>query len=232
MKHFIMFGLFLLSCSLLQAQGALSKDTLLNENSRALEFQISQNFTLSSFEGSTVSYKQHLSSRQAIRYGLSVSVQSQKNDQNQISANAVTDVTNFSSYSATVNAYYLCYAAPKKMIYFYYGGGPLVGYSYSNTEWTSHANPDLGGWKNESRSKSKSFSAGLGVVCGVECFVTRDISLCAEYNLAATYTHSHVEEPTKQYYAGSPTQTSDRQNTRDSFNFGSSAVKMGLLVYF
>jgi hypothetical protein len=41
----------------------------LTENSKALQFQIGSNFTLTSFQGAALSYKHHLKPLRAIRVG-------------------------------------------------------------------------------------------------------------------------------------------------------------------
>ena len=232
MKHFAMLALFFLLCSALQAQTSPGKDTLLFENSRALEFQITQNFSLSSFEGSTVSFKQHLTPWQAIRYGLSVSATSSKNDGSQSNSNSQTFIENYSRYSASANAYYLWYSAPKKVIYFYYGAGPIVGYSYSNDEQTTTPFPDRGTWKSVSKNKTKLLTAGIGVLCGVECFVIKDVSLCAEYNISALYSHQRSEKSYSNFNVGYPIDYNDNQTSSDGFSLTSNSVKMGLLIYF
>ncbi len=233
MKFLDMLVLLLLSCSVLQAQDKISNDTLLNDSSRALEFQINQNFTLSTFEGTTVSFKHHLNAREALRYGVSLSVQSQKNDQSTPTNSMQTTKDDNVSYSASVNAFYICYTATAKAVYLYYGTGPIVGYAYSNAKQTSQGSPSVGSMSSEVKSKGKKSFTGLGALCGVECFVTKNISLCAEYSISALYTHNHTEHSESSFFSdGAIAGRYEVQATSGVFNLTSNGAKMGLVIYF
>jgi hypothetical protein len=224
MKRFLILSLTVLFAIGLHAQSSQPADTSLSANSRAIEFQIGPNFSLNTFDGSTFSYKMFLSEKQAIRFGVSLNLQMNKNIA-ELSSNKTTN------YTASLNTYYLWYLAPKDLIHFYYGTGPVIGYNYSKSHHSDNSAPSEAYYENIQESIPKGFSAGIGGVCGVEVFVTKAISLSAEYNATALYSHGSSENSQEQRWGNGQIDIVNNTYTTDNFAF-TSAAKLGLIIYF
>src|SRR4030042_4236489 len=112
-----------------------SQDSLKNslkKGSWSLQFQISQNFTLSSFQGSNLSAKKHFSSRSAIRFGIGLSGYSANEEQtiNQENDNSLHKEYKLDNklIGVDLNCYFLYYPHPQRRINMYFGGGPLFSF--------------------------------------------------------------------------------------------------------
>jgi hypothetical protein len=188
----------------------------LQEGSRALQFQISENFNLESFSGTVFSYKRQLSDQKATRIGLSLSSQyavtdypDAINDQN----NSIMHFNLGLSYS-TMN-----YINPDSEIKFYYGYGPGVNFGYNRTV------------QDETNSKIINRSSLYGIsgigYTGVEWFFHSSMSLHAEYQSSIRLNHRRIKQTNEQ----NATDNSTRTNST-VFSLGGDGVKFGLSVYF
>lgn len=66
-KLVVMMVMFLVLFASLYANGKDSTGVLIEDGSMCLQFQFGSNFRLSSFQGSTISFKKHLSGTSAYR---------------------------------------------------------------------------------------------------------------------------------------------------------------------
>lgn len=197
------------------------QDSTRSRGKYALLFQVGSNFQLQSFSGATFSFKYQMNKRSALRLGLSISGASSTRDFNQ---NDFYPDTTFlgnektNSINLTVTCQYLRNIHIIHDVAFYYGGGPVIGFSYSrdNTIYTINNVP-------ENDNKSNSYNAGLSFVGGVEWYLAKNISLLGEYGFSFTYTYlirNYVDSYEKYNY------------TTKGYSLGSSAVKLGVSVYF
>ena len=188
----------------------------------ALQFQIASNFQLASFNGATISGKYTLPDGNALRAGLSISGNNTSTDINQNTnpiynapENKAKSSTN--SYGITLIAQYLFYNPVINDVSFYYGGGPLAGISYkknNNTVTNSNNYEDItNGW-----------TLGVTLVCGVDWFISKRLSISGEYGLVASYSKT-IETNLN----ATPQWT---QQTNYGYQFIGNNVKLGLSIYF
>jgi len=203
---------------------ANGKNSLL-KGSWALQFQINDNFTLSSFQGSTISAKRHFSNKRAIRFGMSLS--SAVTDQDQSSSQtAGSDHAESDAQRITINTQYALYPSPDKNVNLFFGSGPVVSLSRSNTTTRSLR----GSFSTANRTRDTGWSAGLSGVLGVEWFATRNISLSAEYTSSLVYSSSNIKAISEQIASNRITFETERHTK--AFQFGSGGVNFGLSIYF
>jgi hypothetical protein len=184
----------------------------LSENSRALQFGISENFTLSSFQGSVFSYKWHTAADRANRISLSLS--SEVFDQSGVNS----DLESHSriNLALAINLSRIHYTNPENDIKFYFGYGPGIDVLYRS---------------EKTRNRQLRFErqqAGLGVsfngLGGIEWFFHRSMSLHAEYRGSLRYVHQRDRREID-------FQPADGANI-NRVQLGGDGVRFGLSVYF
>ncbi len=211
----------------LHASAQPSSDAFLTEHSKAIQFQVSNNFTLSSFQGSTLSYKQHLTPYFAVRAGLGVSFNNSTTDQvdNGYSNDSLVSFskTGFDRSGVTLqlNTQAIWYTESSSEILFFYGTGPLVSYARSRQSQESVT--------STSDQTSTQWSAGLSVLAGVEWFASKSISLHAEYGISGSYSSTKYEST-----SNVPTTRSrgSADATTTGWSISSNSVRLGLSIYF
>lgn len=183
-----------LSC---YAQNQSPDSISLREGSWALQFGIDRDFTLTTFQGSTIGAKYQLSKKHAIRGGFTIS--GTTNDASNSLSGSIGDVDagtvpeNSSGKSAGVNLIlqYLLYLNPNGSVHFYSGFGPLVSYTYSNSSSDDYNLSTSGGqgyWvRYQYEYKNTQWAIGVAAAVGVEWFACRWLSLHADYNEAVQY---------------------------------------------
>jgi len=204
----------------------------LTENSKALQFQIGSNFTLTSFQGAALSYKHHLKPLRAVRVGSELSLSKSNFDLTEV--DSVGDLETLSKsdqtrYYVRFNTQLIWYSESYSGISFFYGVGPFLGFSKSEKkdEWVS---PYPGHRTNLDETKT-GWSLGLTGLVGVEWFVSKSISLHAEYRISLGYSREKreynrttISQTGKSYITGNET-IKFRQLSSDG-------VRFGLSVYF
>lgn len=188
----------------------------------ALQFQISDILTLSSFQGATFSGKYHLGKRSAIRLGLTISLDDSDFEEDYIYEDMTNDSENaiYNAFGLTLNSQYLFYLVATPDIGFYLGGGPLVGFGNSETETTREISDST---VSNSNITGNSFLVGLDGIIGIEWSFHKAMSLSAEYGVMI-------------YYRNSEENFKDLRTTHNraskSIRLTSEAVKFGISVYF
>ena len=196
-------------------------ELVLQEGAWALQFQIRQHLTLSSFQGAAISAKKQLSPRRAFRLGMSVEgryrSESEEQDGEEEPGSSSTN-----SQSIFLNAQYIGYAPLRNAVAVYYGAGPSLGFDRNrSTQENSETN-------REQVNTSTYFSIGVEGALGVEWFVRSNISLTAEYNAGLDYSRrvdtSSIEQP----------DVEDRESKTmlNSVGLDSEGVRLGVSVYF
>ncbi|MDR9417289.1 MAG: hypothetical protein RI564_13470 [Gracilimonas sp.] len=209
---------FILGTTNLFAQEDPSKKNSLEKGSKTLQFQINNNFSLSSFSGSMLSYKKQVTNSRAHRIGLSLGSQFGSSDlEDDPNERIVNNSENNVSFSYT----WMNYLNPDNQIKFYYGFGPAVNAKHQKSEMD-----DI----NSNRT-TKEYTIGLSALgyTGVEWFFHPSISLHAEYQISATGNYTKNES----INTNKSTDNSVKQvrNERE-FTFGGNGVRFGLSVYF
>jgi len=178
----------------------------------ALQFQISENFTLTDFQGAILSGKYHLSNKSAIRIGFSMNFSDSDGESNStLFDSLVSNKTNTSSlFGFGINAQYSYYLQVWDVIGFYSGIGPFINYEYR--EITS-----------ENYSRGEDIATGVDAIAGVEWSFIKFMSLSAEYGFQFYY-----------FYRKSNNEGNNitSEATVTSWAFGADQVKFGISVYF
>jgi opacity protein-like surface antigen len=188
----------------------------------ALQFQIADNFQLTSFQGSVLSAKYHFTNSSALRLGISFYSNSDGLNEfynyNADSLNA-GQIDNTNGYVVQITIQYLYYYSFPGNINFYLGGGPLYGKSF----YKDHSESIYSDTTYSSNASSNGWSVGVDLAAGVEWFFTSNMSLSAGYGLMYLYsTNIHAE-----------TQYSHTITYKfKSNNINADQVKFGLSIYF
>lgn len=191
-------------------EGANHSHNSLVKGSKSFQFRISQNLTLSSFEGTMISAKKHYSAKSALRMGLGLDIGAGNWDQ----GNQEADFTNF---QIDLTIQYLYYPAPLSSVNFYLGTGPIVQYNRSKDDVKYEDGTDAG------YRIQRLWALGMLGSWGVEWFADENISFICEYGAGIKYSSTKYEN----YLNPSP-----MINNRNEFSFFSQSVDFGLSVYF
>jgi len=189
----------------------------------ALQFQISDNFQLSNFQGTTFSGKYHFGKMDAIRAGLSIDFgRSDGNaETNQFDSINVAEVSyNSNNFSMTLKTQYIRYFVETDDIAFYGGIGPFVTYSTSRNESETTGTPNDKHYKDT----IDNFILGVDFIAGVEWFFIKNMSLSAEYGFNFNYKSRMVErEIDNSIYSDS---------NEKVYRFSGNDINFGITVYF
>lgn len=224
----------------MNAQTQTSSPENLSDSSRALQFQIANNFQLTSFQGTVFSYMHHINKEAALRFGLSISVGGTNSDNTHDGFSTIGDSlfqrslgnSDTKNHSFQLSAQLIRYFNPGGKLLLYGGAGPFLLYDYSYTKSESVEKISYQGLLNPPRttsteSKNRGWSPGIMGVFGVEWFAAQGISLMAEYGLQASYKWGKSESKSVAY---SDITTSNSK--QEGWNLGASRVKFGLSLYF
>jgi hypothetical protein len=192
------------------------------EGKFALQFQITENFSLSNFQGTVFSGKYNFSNRDAIRVGISVSFSDSKSDGTNTRPD--TNLVNTSSndanrFNIVLNAQYLYSLTSINDIGFFIGLGPFLKYENNRYEQIStyEQNSDV------RIETSKYYGVGLDVISGVEWMFNKSMSLSAEYGLRCIYLSGEVVDDREVYR---------HERNESNFYITGDNVKFGISVYF
>ena len=178
-------------------QKSKSKNSLL-ENSWSIQFQINNNFTLTSFQGSTISLKKHMSPNRAFRMGISLEGRYLNSDFDRPSSSPTEVIDNNQNISFDIQ--YTIYLHPEKRNTLFWGFGPTFQFSRKHRVQDRFTDQD-----NEiirDKHTDKNFSTGILGMLGVEWFLTEKISLLSEYSSSLVYLKSS-EKRTNERKSGS-----------------------------
>jgi hypothetical protein len=212
---------FLFSVSSTYSQSTSYLDSL--DGKYALQFQISDNFNLTNFQGTTFSGKYHFSSRDAIRLGLSIDFGNADLDAetNQFDSVNVAEANSSSNYfSMTLKTQYIRYFVETDNIGFYGGAGPFITYSTSTNESKTTGTPN----DNHYTDTSNNFVLGVDFIAGVEWFFTKNMSLSAEYG----FNFSYKSRTSEREIESGPYSNSNQK----LYSFSGNDINFGISVYF
>ncbi|GBD87370.1 hypothetical protein BMS3Abin03_01302 [bacterium BMS3Abin03] len=188
----------------------------------ALQFQINENFSLSNFQGSTLSGKYHFSTRDAIRLGLSLELSNSESEtsSNQIDTiNVITNSGDRNAFGITLNSQYIRYIRGTNDISFFGGGGPFFTYETSTTNSKVNINETIEKYKRT----MESYTFGVDLLIGVEWWFHKYMSLSAEYGMKFMYSsHESVNE----------VGVVRKKLTDNYFRIAANSINFGITVYF
>lgn len=190
----------------------------LQEDSNALQFRISPNFTLSSFTGATVSYKMHKADDKATRIGIGIATTFQDREFPDRANNPT--IENFDLF---LNASYtwMNYVDPDAVIKVFYGYGPGLNFAYDK---------NFDGDDNvEQTVKDRLFGLEALGYAGVEWFFHPSVSIHAEYGAALGLNFERTLN--RQEILGTGTVNEDEIKTT-TIDLRPTNVLFGISVYF
>jgi hypothetical protein len=196
----------------------------------ALQFQISENFTLSNFQGAILSGKYQLGKRSAVRLGISLHFDD-SNFNEQVTYIDTLNANNDSKGNSegngvgfTVNSQYIAYLVSTNDVGFYFGSGPT--FSFRNSDAESEMYRNSSGKYTTSYSEDF-FSIGLDAIAGVEWSFYKNMSLSAEYGIKFYYYHE-----TDNYTTSYEFETRTEESTAEGIQLTANYVNFGISVYF
>ena len=187
-----------------------------------MQFQISNNFTLSDFQGTVISGKYQFSMRDAIRLGVSLNLGESdlESDVNYIDTALVSNAKQDESrFDIIINTQYIRYINVSESIAFLGGVGPFIKLSDITRERVT----SLEGIEEKSESQTNGFSLGLDLIAGVEWWFNKSMSLSAEYGL--NFEYRSMESNNKDDEKEIKTETTSTYLTGNRIRFG-------ITVYF
>lgn len=204
----------------------------------ALQFQIAENFLLTSFDGLMISLERHWSPRSALRFGVDSDVGSTDQDSRMDAAadSLVSSVSSRSgssdSESATLKIDYVSYSNPEGRLHFYWAAGPNVTFSRSHAEQVSTST--RGDWVSTFRETTEGHAWGtaLAGALGVQWFATRGLGFLAEYGASAGYDFGKASTVRTSESTTSPAIRGNSEDKHHAFRFDSLGVRLGVSVLF
>lgn len=201
-----------------------TKTTSLQKGKFALQFQITENFKLSDFQGALISAKYHFSPKSAIRFGVGLGADFTETDQLQkfVPNGDDSDDPFFWKKELMINTVFqfIYYLNAIKNPCFFIAIGPKFNYSRSKemhgVKPPKERLPDI-------RTSSKTYGLGFGAVLnlGTELFIRKNVSLQAEYGVQYVY----------EYRKHTTLVPSSNNYTYERHTFHPSKVKFGISLY-
>src|SRR5688572_10615768 len=181
----------------------------------ALQFQVGENFNLTSFEGSSISIKKQLSAESALRFGLSPFVRTADFEDESGAGDSLTAEQDMDSFSLGLSLHMLRYVRPCSTVNLFWGVGPEVSYRHESrrSEDGIVIDEDFEVWQ-----------AGLVGLVGVEWFATRSLGLHGEYGTSLFYSSVESERRVDDVEVV--------EQSQSAWSFGGSGVKVGASLYF
>ena len=239
-RYFHIFILSMTICFSSLAQNQSPDSTSLREGALALQFGIAGNFTLTSFQGTTISMKYQLSSKNAIRGGITLGGRTNDGSNTVSGSYADTSIGSISgknsssSQNISFTIQYLKYLNPNGPVHFYTAIGPSVLYSYSKSNSDNPYSGESYLYRDIYSSSSTQWGIGATVSAGVEWFPSRWFSLRAEYGESLQYQWGSSTSTSDYTYTTSARVPShyESSGTSKGWSLGSSSVSFGLSVYW
>ena len=228
-----------------KAQSQKPDSTDLNCGTWALQFGIASNFTLTSFQGSTIGAKYQISQSSAIRGGITLngytntSPNSYSGSIGDSSAGTMPGNSSVKSANVSFVVQYLWYMNPNGPVHLYAGFGPAVSYYYyhnsAENPYLNNNGNNQGFWIIENYNSTRTiWAAGGAASIGVEWFACRWLSLRADYNELIQYQWGS-QSSNRGYKAVSNvnyiSSSQSNSGTTKGWTLNSSAVNFGLNVY-
>jgi hypothetical protein len=188
----------------------------------ALQFQITNNFSLSDFQGSVLSGKYHFSTRDAIRLGLEIFLGDSESETvvNHLDTNTVDQsVDDTNNFGFIINSQYIHYMRGTDDISLFGGIGPYYRY-YKSTRNRELVVDEI---KKISESENENYGVGLDLLVGVEWWFHKFMSLSAEYGLKFSYLSSKTSFEDDSIKG---------ESEHKAYNISGNHINFGITVYF
>jgi opacity protein-like surface antigen len=205
----------------------------------SLQFGVSGNFTLSSFNGGTISGKYHLSDNSAIRTGVTINGQMDKTEEENLqkidgNSNEENSSTPGENLNMSLNTAYLYYPTSTNNFKYFIGSG-LVGTwrKYRNEEDIKNFHGDTLYSTSTFLRDDNTFEIGLQGLIGIEYFISSNISLHAEYASTLSYFITKNKYNRESFFPTDPGHkvNDNREIKTKGWKFTPSSVRFGISVY-
>jgi len=196
----------------------------------AIQFELGSFINPNFFESVMFSLKPQLSRYLALRFGVSYDFRTNEGDEE---SNGISFPDESRENYASVKANLQYYINPKDNIVFYIGLGPMYRYTdYKSQNVDVNSDSQGNTYSFEYYFSSKSWSAGVVGLLGVEWFLHHRISFLGEYNITAMfgkYQYTSTRKSSSSFFGDEVTvSTKDNNTTQYNFNI----AKVGVSVYF
>lgn len=213
-----------LLCAFAVSTGAYAQEnTEILKNS--VQFQVSDNFSIKNFDGYTFSYKYRFGPSSAFRVGAGVSGYS-NGDEKKSGYNDIwesIDQDDCIGYNIRIAMQYLKTVGSINNVEFYVGIGPQFSYAQETVSYKDTYDPY--GYIPE--RKTRTTKCGADVLGGVECPVSKSISIFGEYGLEFSYTWYKYT-----YTSPNKSRTYKSEQTQDTFSAALGNARLGVSVNF
>jgi len=217
----LVFTLLFFNISYLFSQNKYDRSYL--KGLYSIQFGISDNFRLSTFEGSLLSVKYNFTEKTALRIALSIYANSTNNVNQHFRQDTlyVKTINEDDGKSSSISLLLLRRIRDRDYISVYFGVGPFVSYNKHRThDETYYYNNDTNPFSD---GQNNYWDLGLAGLLGSEVFVTKYISIFAEYNCRYRYRYIKSNGERRTELTTTKTKSSE---------FKSLSLKFGLSVYF
>lgn len=209
----------------------------------SLSFGIDKNFTLTNFQGSTISISKYISENEEIRFAFSNSFMGKTSERN---SNYFAFDTLYSSAksegesspnSFSLICQYQNHFRKRGNITAYFSTGPSLSYSSS---YSDNENTEIDGsitvTKNINKNESTNISFGLMNSLGAEWDIHQSLSIHAEYQIYAGYTwNDNISKSTNERFfpiEGISKRASETKSKDSGWIISNYNVLFGLSVFF
>ena len=230
----LVFGL--LCCSFAAAEASDSSEEgsePLSPGSWSAQFQIDNNFTLTSFQGAVLSMKRHRSAGSAFRLGVTLRLEAAGRDgtstetRNDTLTSEVVDGSDSDTQSFQIDIQYLIYPSPNSPAKLFLGFGPFGQFATGNSERVNFLSS---GVSSRVRSEFTNWAIGLSGLLGVEWFAANRISFHAEYGASVRYYESKSTRVA--VFRTGDLFVQDNTNESKAVEFEAKRLLFGMSVYF
>ena len=232
-----------LCVSLLYSQEETQNINSLKAGAWALQFGVGGNFTLSSFQGTSIAAKYHFTNRTAVRAGVTLygaigdGTSSNSSEQGATNMSSGSSGSSSNSVTTILNIQYLWYLNSSAPVQFYLAIGPSIAYSHTSSDEDGTAiNSYASSYVTRSTSVNRfnQFAIGASGAAGVEWFPATWISLRAEYSEGIKYQWSSAKSThtTTNSLPDVPVSTLSTSTTGKGWALNDQGVSFGLNIYF
>jgi opacity protein-like surface antigen len=210
-------------------------------NAQSDSSMCSKNFEFMFINGYSVAYSKDITSCSVLRYKLDLDFNWNK-DNGDINRETST-ITSDQSSNSTVDysldeksdneeinftVQYLWMYELGNKVELFAGAGPTVGYSRNHyNDIYDYTNSGVNPYKNEEDYTRSAFIVGLYGSCGVQCDVTENLSIIAEYDLVLEHLWQNTESVGT--YSSQEIQTMQKSKTDSkTWDFTLSSIKLGV----
>lgn len=207
----------------------------------SIQFGLGNYLGLTSYQGSFISLKYHISKYFAIRAGLTINMDSRDIDSDIIqyidneSNRESSEINDLLRKSISINSHFLIYPKSNDNLFIFYGLGPYFSYntdSQKNDNEQTFFSVTIDSSYQDLRERDNELnklSVGIISSIGFELIIYKRISLLAEYNFLAYYSR---EERIQTQSSNEGSTVIEREDISTGSYFHSQNMKLGISLYF